>query len=122
VLETGVGDAMGIALLIGSIRAPWSGRATAAVVPSGVIAIGPSSGPRLNGNWLSTPASALSQYQVPVPNSRTAISPDAPGATPSVKNAAWAGGRASTFKPGEDWVRSNASTSYVVQQPTDSAT
>src|SRR5690348_9673766 len=35
--------------LMGSMTAPPLGRATAAIVPSGVIAIGPSSGPSLSG-------------------------------------------------------------------------
>src|SRR5258708_20149168 len=108
--------------LIGSIKAPWSGSETATSVPSGEMAIGPSSGPSFNGNGLSTPASALSQYQVPVPNSRTASSPDTPGAAPSVKKAACAGGLASTLSALNGWVRSSASTSDLAQHPTDTAT
>ena len=96
---------------MGSITAPWSGRETAASVPSGEMAIGPSSGPSFNGNGLRTPASAFSQYHVPVPNSRTAISADVPGAAPSVKKAAWAGGFESTLIALSGCVRSSASTS-----------
>src|SRR5579859_2631406 len=118
-LELGV--ATGSATLIGSITAPWSGRATATVEPSGVMAIGPSSGPSARGNGLSTPASALSQYQPPVPNSRTAINPEPPGAAPSVKNAACAGGLARTLSGPSGCVTSSASTSYVAQHPTVSA-
>src|SRR5450759_13566 len=82
----------GMPELMASITAPWSGSETAASVPSGEMAMGPSSGPSFNGNGLRTPASALSQYHAPVPNSRTATSPDWPGAAPSVKKAAWVGG------------------------------
>src|SRR5206468_9762678 len=70
----GVGEAMGRVLLIGSTTAPWLGSATAARVPSALIAIGPSSGPSFRGNECSTPASALSQYHAPVAKVRTAIS------------------------------------------------
>src|SRR5207253_6360250 len=92
--------------------------ATATIVPSGLNAIGPSSTPSLSGNGLTTPASALSQYQAPVPNARTASSPELPGAAPSVKNALWAGGLDSTFSGPAALVRSSASTSYVAQHPT----
>src|SRR5438270_14087597 len=93
-LTPALGVATGSALLIGSITGPWSGIATAAIVPSAVIAIGPSSGPRFSGNGLSTPASALSQYHAPVPKARTASRPEFPGTAPSVKNAACVGGLA----------------------------
>src|ERR1700692_3443582 len=52
-----VGPAPGTATLIGSIRGPWSGLETATVVPSGLIAIGPSSWPSFRGNGLRTLAS-----------------------------------------------------------------
>ena len=107
----GLGDAIGSPLLIGSIRAPWSGSATATVVPSGLIASGPSSGPSDRGNGFSTPASAFSQYHVPVPTSRTATRPELPGASPSVKKAACAGGLESVFRAPAVRVRSRASTS-----------
>src|SRR5579864_9778261 len=81
----GVGEASGTATLIGSTSAPRSGSATAAIVPSGLIAIGPSSVPSFSGNGLSTPASAFSQYHAPVEKERTAIRPEPPGAIPSVK-------------------------------------
>ena len=64
---------------MGMIVAPWSGREIAAIVPSFEMAIGPSSGPSFSGNGLTTPASAFSQYQAPVPNVRTANNPDWPG-------------------------------------------
>src|ERR1700675_545642 len=86
-----LGVASGTPELMGSITAPWSGSETAASVPSGEMAMGPSSGPSISGNGLRTPASALSQYQVPVPNSRSASRPETPGAAPSVKKAACAG-------------------------------
>src|SRR5256885_1151023 len=54
----GLGDAIGSPLLIGSIRAPGSGSATAAGVPSGRIASGPSSGPSGGGNGVSPPRAA----------------------------------------------------------------
>src|SRR5450759_4832044 len=92
-----LGEASGMPELKASITAPWSGSETAACVPSGEMAMGPSSGPSFNGNGLRTPASALSQYHAPVPNSRTATSPDWPGAAPSVKKAAWVGGFDSTL-------------------------
>src|SRR5260370_787256 len=104
--ELALGVASGMPGVIGSINAPGG-----ASVPTGEMAIGPSSGPSFNGNGLSTPASALSQYHVPVPNSRTASSPDTPGAAPSVKKAACAGGLASTLSALSGWVRSSASTS-----------
>src|ERR1700693_2389468 len=105
------GVASGMLELMDSITAPWSGSETAASVPSGDMAIGPSSGPSFKGNGLRTPASALSQYHAPVPNSRTASNPDWPGAAPSVKKAAWVGGFASTLSGLSGCVRSSASTS-----------
>src|ERR1700694_675468 len=104
-----LGVASGMPELMGSTTAPWSGSETAASVPSGEMAIGPSSGPSFNGKGLSTAAS--SQYQVPVPNSRTASRPDTPGAAPSVKKAACAGGFESTLIALSGCVRSSASTS-----------
>src|SRR5260370_30230063 len=109
--ELALGVASGIPELIGSIKAPWSGSETATSVPSGEMAIGPSSGPSFNGNGLSTPASALSQYHVPVPYSRTASSPDTPGAAPSVKKAACAGGLASPLSALAARVRARPPTS-----------
>src|SRR5258708_2467400 len=103
-------------------RAPYSAStpvsATAAIVQSGEIALGPSSGPSLSGNGCNTPASALSQYQAPVPKARTASRPESPGTAPSVKNAACAGGLARVLRAPAVCVRSSASTSYVAQQPT----
>src|SRR5438309_3382611 len=121
-LGAALGEATGSELLMGSMTSPWSGMATATIVPSAEMAIGPSSGPSERGNGLSTEAPAFSQYQVPVPNSRTASSPESPGATPSVKNAGCAGGFANGLSAADACVRSSASTSYVVQQPTVRAT
>src|SRR5216684_6294854 len=101
-----LGVASGMLELIDSMTAPWSGSDTAARVPSGEMAMGPSSGPSFRGNGLRTPASALSQYHAPVPNSRTASNPDWPGAAPSVKKAAWVGGFASTLSGPRGCVRS----------------
>src|SRR5437762_3398776 len=106
-----IGEAMGRPLLIGSITAPWLGSATATIVPSALIAIGPSSGPSFSGNGCRRPASAFSQYQAPVPKARTATRAESPGAAPSVKNAVWSGGRDRTLSGPAAWVRSNASTS-----------
>ena len=97
--------------MIGSITAPWTGSATATIVPSELIAMGPSSGPSFSGKGFSTPASAFSQYQAPVPAARTAIKPESAGATPSVKKAACAGGRERAFSGAAALVRSSASTS-----------
>ena len=110
-LEAPLGVAMGSVLLMGSITGPLLGIATATIVPSAEMAIGPSSGPRDSGNGFSTEAPAFSQYQLPVPNSRTARRPESPGAAPSVKNAGWAGGLASGLSVPDCWVRSSASTS-----------
>src|SRR5438045_6943645 len=63
-----IGDSSGNALLMGSMTAPWSMLATATIVPSGLIAIGPSSGPSLSGNGLTTTAAPLSQYHAPGQN------------------------------------------------------
>src|SRR5260370_34117079 len=86
--ELALGVASGMPELIGSIKAPWSGSEAGTSVPSGEMAIGPSSGPSFNGKRLGTPASALSQSQALVPNSRTASSPDTVGAAACVKLAA----------------------------------
>src|ERR1700704_6888643 len=64
--------ATGTLTLMGRITGPWSGLDTATVVPSGLIAIGPSSGPSFNGKAWSTLASRFSQYHRPVPKARTA--------------------------------------------------
>ena len=93
------------------MTAPWSGKATATIVPSALIAIGPSSGPSASGNGFSTPASAFIQYHDPVPNARTASKPELPGTAPSVKKAACEGGFESTFNGPAVCVRSSASTS-----------
>ena len=100
------------------MTAPWSGSATATMVPSGLIAIGPSSGPSARGNGFSTPASAFNQYHAPVPKARTASRPELPGTAPWVKNAACEGGFESTFRGPVACVRSSVSTSYVAQHPT----
>src|SRR5690348_15244843 len=113
----GVGEAIGRPLLIGSSSAPWLDSAMAAMLPSGLIAMGPSSGPGLIGNGCSTPASAFSQYHAPVPAPRTAMRPESRGATPSVKKAGSAGGRVSALTGAPALVRSSASTSYEVQHP-----
>src|SRR5207247_10298881 len=116
-----VGEASGRPLLIGSLTAPWLGSATAAMVRSALIAIGPSSGPSFSGDGCRRPASAFSQYRAPVPKARTATRAESPGAAPSVKNADWSGGRDRTLSGPAAWVRANASTSSLAQQPTASA-
>src|SRR5579859_7756693 len=91
------GDGRIGARLTGSITAPWSTSDTAAIVPSGLKATGPSSVPGVNGNWFSTPSSGLRKYHAPVAKPRTAIRPSTPGAAPSVNRAGWAGGRVRTL-------------------------
>src|SRR5207245_722950 len=90
------GDAKMGARLTGSMTALWSTSETAAMVPSGLKATGPSSMPGLRGNWLSTPSCGLRKYHAPVAKPRTAIRPSNPGAAPSVNRAGWPGGRVST--------------------------
>src|SRR5260370_29060747 len=109
--DGGEGEAIGAATLRGWIAGPWSGSEIAARVPSALMAMGPSSGPSANGNGLRTPAEGFNQYHTPVPTARTAIRPSFPGAAPSVKSAACAGGFASTFTGEGARVRSNASAS-----------
>src|SRR6266550_2478942 len=67
-----LGEPIGSELLKDWIVAPWSRLATATRFPSGEIAIGPSSGLSVKGKGFTTPASALSQYQEPMPKARTA--------------------------------------------------
>src|ERR1700730_2743293 len=121
VVATGVagGELPGLGLTIAAgtvtsiawITGPLSGRDTATCVPSGLIEIGPSSGPNASGKACRTLASRLSQYHRPVAKARTANSPLAPGAAPSVKRAVWAGGLVSTLMAPDTFVRSTASTS-----------
>src|SRR6266850_5906892 len=89
--------ATGTFTLIGRITGPWSGLDTATIVPSGLKARGPSSGPSVSGNAWRTLASRFSQYHRPVANARTATSPPSPGTAPSVNRAVWVGGLVATL-------------------------
>src|SRR5258708_27463930 len=99
---------MGTLTLMDSIIGPWSGLDTATAVPSGLIAIGPSSGPSLRGKACSTLASRFSQYQRPVAKALTATRPLSPGAAPSVNNASWVGGLVITLIPARALLRYSA--------------
>ena|SRR5438094_7108846 len=83
-VEPGVRDGEGKTglRLTGSMIAPWSGSDRAAIVPSALNAIGPSSGPGASGKWLSTPSCGFRKYHAPVAKPRTAISPSIPGPAP----------------------------------------
>src|SRR2546428_569060 len=105
--------AAGAATLIGKITGPRSGSEMAARVPFALIAMGPSSGPRDSGKGLRTAAVGFSPYHAPVPSARTALKPPAPGAAPSVNNAAGVGGLASTFGAAGGSVRSDAAYSLL---------
>src|SRR5579859_2333477 len=59
------GEARIGARFTGSITAPWSSSETAAIMPSGLNATGPSSGPGVSGNWFRTPRSGLRKYHAP---------------------------------------------------------
>src|SRR4029077_12522952 len=110
--------AAGTFTLMDSISGPWSGLETATAVPSGLIAIGPSSGPSAIGKACRTLASRFSQYHRPVAKARTATSPPSPGTAPSVKRAVCVGGLVATLMAADGLLRSRESTSYDVQQPT----
>src|SRR5665213_1508883 len=109
-LAGGPTEAMGTVTSMGSITGPWSGRETATMVPSGLMAMGPSSGPSFSGNACRTLAFRFSQYHRPVPKARTPNSPLAPGAAPSVNSAVWSGGLVTTLIAGMGFVRSIPST------------
>ena len=104
------GDGRIGARFTGSMSAPWSISEIAAIVPSGLKAIGPSSCPGFSGNALSTPRLGLRKYQAPVAAPRTAMRPSTPGAAPSVNSAGWLGGRVRIFTCADPCVRSSTST------------